>query len=212
MMAEGYQKDPEKIRKYSGYIASESQRLTRLINNVLDFAKLEKGTKMFNPENEDINEIIRNIVPAFREDFEKTGFTFETVLSESPLFINCDREGVIQVLINLFSNVKKYSVNEKYIKISTGLDNGSVYVSVEDRGKGIPKKFRKKIFRDFFRIDTSITSDSKGTGLGLAIAKKIMKQHSGDLVFRPSEYGDYKKGSVFTLVFPRTGKGKELWI
>ena len=202
MMAEGFQKDPEKIKKYSGYIASESQRLTRLINNVLDFAKLEKGTKKYNPESEDINEIVKSIIPSFKEDFEKKGFTFETEFSEKELYVDCDREGIIQVLINLFSNVIKYSEEGKYIKISTSSVNENVYVNIEDRGKGIHKKYRKKIFTDFYRIDNSITSDSKGTGLGLAIAKRIMKQHRGDLVFTPADPSDYRKGSIFSLVIP----------
>ncbi len=202
MMSEGFQKDPEKIKKYSGYIASESQRLTRLINNVLDFAKLEKGTKRFNPEICDINEIIRSIIPAFEEDCGRNGFKLDISLSRSPLYVNCDREGIIQVFINLFSNAFKYSVSEKYIKISSEAENSRVSVSIEDRGKGIHRKHRKKIFRDFYRIDTSITSDSKGTGLGLAIAKKIMKQHGGDLVFSQASRDDYRKGSIFTLLLP----------
>ena len=205
MMAEGFQKDPEKIKKYSGYIASESQRLTRLINNVLDFAKLEKGTKKYTPETADINEIVKSMIPAFKEDFERNGFVFETDISTAPFYAYCDKEGIIQVLINLFSNVQKYSDKEKYIKISTFSENSKIYVNVEDRGKGIHRKYRKKIFNDFYRIDASITSDSKGTGLGLAIARKIMKQNSGDLVYSPADSSSYKKGSIFSLVIPAAG-------
>ena len=202
MMAEGFQKDPAKIQKYSGYIASESQRLTRLINNVLDFAKLEKGTKRYNPERCNINEIVKKVIPVFKEDFEKNSFVFETDISKEALYADCDKEGIIQVLINLLSNVQKYSDDEKYIKISTLSEDSNILVNIEDRGKGIHKKYRKKIFRDFYRIDSSITSDSKGTGLGLAIAKKIMKQNSGDLVFSPVDRSRFSAGSIFSLVIP----------
>ena len=202
MMAEGFQKDPDKIQKYSAYIASESQRLTRLINNVLDFAKLEKGTKKYNPERSDINEIVKKIIPAFKEDFERNGFVFETDICMDPLYANCDKEGIIQVLINLFSNVQKYSDDEKYIKVTTLSKDNNIYVNIEDRGKGIHKKYRKKIFTDFYRIDASITSDSKGTGLGLAIAKKIMKQNCGDLVYSPVDSNSFRTGSVFSLILP----------
>lgn len=206
MMAEGYQKNPDKIKKYSGYIASESQRLTRLINNVLDFAKLEKGTKIFNPVTSDINIILKEILPSLKEEFINKGFKFEVNLSREALFAECDKEGFAQVLINLFSNARKYSVDEKYIELKTFRDDRHIIVSVSDRGKGIAKKYRKKIFRDFFRIDTSITSDSKGTGLGLAIAKKIMKQHKGDLIYSPLKNDDYRQGSIFSMVFPLPDK------
>ena len=206
MMAEGFQKDPEKIIKYSGYIASESQRLTRLINNVLDFAKLEKGTKIFNLETADINSLIKDIIPSLKEEFNKNGFIFKENLNKESLFVKCDKESVIQVLINLFSNVQKYSTDEKYIEIKTFQKDKQIIVSVTDKGTGIAKKYRKKIFRYFFRIDTSITSDSKGTGLGLAIAKKIMKQQGGDLIYTALKGDDYRQGSIFSMIFPSAEK------
>ncbi len=202
MLSEGYQKDPEKIQKYSSYIASESQRLTRLINNVLDFAKLEKGSKVFNFELIDINSLISDLLPSHKEELEKSGFILAFHPAALPLYAYCDREAVTQVLINLISNAVKYSGENKDIEIRTEKDDNRVSVKIIDRGIGIHKKYRKKIFREFFRIDTTLTSDSKGTGLGLSIARKIMRQHGGDLVFSPVNADDYRAGSIFTLLFP----------
>ncbi len=202
MMSEGYQKDPEKIHKYSSYIASESQRLTRLINNILDFAKLEKGTKVLNTEITDINDILEEMIPSLKEELDEKGFTVSINLSSQPLFIRCDREAVQQVLINIFSNAGKYSEENKHIGITTYKNEKWVIAGISDRGKGVPKKYRKKIFMEFFRIDTSITSGTKGTGLGLAIAKKIMKQHNGDLIYSPCKKDNYSEGSIFSLLFP----------
>jgi signal transduction histidine kinase len=202
MMAEGFQKNPEKMQKYSAYIASESQRLTRLINNVLDFAKLEKGTKVLNLKKADICSVISDIIPSVREELFKKGFTVIYSPEERALSVMCDREEIIQVLINLISNAEKYSNDEKYVEIKTELNNCSAVVKVIDRGNGIPKKYRKKIFKEFYRIDTSITSPSRGTGLGLSIARKIMRQHGGDLIFTPFNNDDSGKGSIFSLIFP----------
>ncbi|MDX9802066.1 MAG: HAMP domain-containing sensor histidine kinase [Spirochaetia bacterium] len=212
MLSEGYQSDPDKIKKYSSYIASESQRLTRLINNVLDFAKFEKGTKILNPELTDINKIIEELLPSLKEEYEKIGFSITAPADTTPLTVMCDREAVLQVLINLFSNAVKYSKEIKHIEIQTGKIDRWASVKIIDRGTGIQKKYRKKIFREFFRIDNAITSETKGTGLGLSIARKIMRQHGGDLTFTPFNTDDYRAGSIFTLLFPsaeNTGMGEK---
>ena len=202
MLSEGYQKDPEKIRKYSSYIASESQRLSRLIGNVLVFAKLEKGTMILNPETVDLNDLIREFHETVREELAGEGFSVSVRLSEEPLFIQGDREAVIQVLLNLLSNARKYCADEKRIEMRTGKTGQWVCVDIIDWGIGIPKKYEKRIFREFFRIDSGITAETKGTGLGLAIARRIMRRHNGDLVYAPRESGNHEAGSVFTMRFP----------
>jgi signal transduction histidine kinase len=203
MLAQGYQTDPAKIEKYSSYIASESRRLTRLINNVLDFSRLEKNGRPLHLGPCDINTIIRELYESFREEYIKSGFTFALELSPDALFVMCDREAVFQVLLNLISNARKYSKETREITIhSSAQQDGSVEVRVADRGIGIPGKYRKKIFKEFFRIDTRITSDSGGTGLGLAIARKIMLQHKGSISFSPLSIENEKAGSIFILRFP----------
>ncbi|MDC7223832.1 MAG: HAMP domain-containing sensor histidine kinase [Spirochaetales bacterium] len=200
--------DPERVKKYSGYIASESQRLTRLINNVLDFSKWDRGTKKLNKERVDLNLLARDFLDDLREEYEKAGFTLIFTPAEGELPIWADREAVVQVLLNLLSNARKYSEDVREIRLETGRGEKSIYLSVTDRGIGIPRKYRKKIFREFYRIDTSLTSRYKGTGLGLAIGAGIMKNHGGRLTYGPREKGHYTEGSRFTLHFP-SGQTKE---
>ncbi|MBN2050389.1 MAG: hypothetical protein JW760_08110 [Spirochaetales bacterium] len=202
MLAEGLGTNPEKIRKYSSYIASESRRLSRLISNILVFAKLEKGSAPPNMEIVDINEVIRDLIETLREEMASEGYNPILLLAEGELSIRGNRESLIQVLLNLLSNAQKYNGTEKYIEIRSASDRGEVSVEIIDRGIGIPPKYRKKIFKEFYRIDNSITSETKGTGLGLAIARRIMRQHGGDLTFEQRDPDKPEEGSIFTMIFP----------
>ncbi|MDC7219609.1 MAG: HAMP domain-containing sensor histidine kinase [Spirochaetales bacterium] len=200
MLSQGDRSDPEKIGKYADYIAAESQRLTRLINNVLDFARWDRGNFKEKKELIELNDLAESVLEGLREEYEKAGFTLKLTLSTDPLELWADKEAIVQVILNLLSNGKKYSREQKELVLETGKKGKEIYLSVSDRGIGIPRKYRKKIFRQFFRVDTSLTTRYGGTGLGLAIARQIMKNHRGRLVYssRDREGG----GSRFTMVFP----------
>jgi len=114
-----------------------------------------------------------------------------------------DKEALFQVLLNLISNARKYSNETREITITSSVaENAVAEVRVADRGIGIPGKYRKKIFKEFFRVDTRLTSETKGTGLGLAIARKIMLHHKGSIKYSPRSTDNEKAGSIFILRFP----------
>ena len=113
--------------------------------------------------------------------------------------VNADNEAVADALVNLVDNAKKYSAGQKEITIRTGLDNGFVYLEVEDKGIGIAEKDTRYIFDKFYRVtEKNLAHKAKGSGLGLAIVKHIMDAHNGKIVVK-SELG---KGSKFLLLFP----------
>jgi signal transduction histidine kinase len=202
MLTRGFQDDAEKVARYSSYISSESQRLTRLINNVLDFAKLEKGTKVLNLAPVDLNRLAREIHADLTPEYTAEGVDFSVETLDEEALVQADREAIVQVVLNLLSNSLKYSQDKKKITLSVEKNAGGFSLTVKDRGMGIPRKHRKKIFREFYRVDDSITSAAGGTGLGLPIARNIMRNHGGDLIYTPHTEG----GSCFTMIFNREKK------
>jgi two-component system sensor histidine kinase VicK len=115
-----------------------------------------------------------------------------------------DREAVIRILLNLLSNAEKYSdgTREITMTVTREVDSGNVNVSVSDRGIGVPRSHRARIFREFHRVDSSLTSGRGGTGLGLSIARSLARAMGGDVLYRPRDRVDGLEGSVFTLVLP----------
>jgi signal transduction histidine kinase len=191
----------EKKDRYLSHIVSESQRLSRLIGNVLDFAKLEKGSKVLNIDAVDLNSLVGEVAEGFCVELEEQGFALLVDGNPELPKVRADREAVIQVLLNLITNARKYSRDEKEIAISTGLRYGQVILQVEDRGIGIPRRYRRKIFKEFFRIDSRVNADTRGSGLGLSIARRLARAQGGDLVYEPVDPSDYTRGSRFVVRF-----------
>lgn len=194
MLAEGRIAEPEKQRSYLKIINSETARLTRLINNILDFARMEKGEKKYRFEECDLVAITRNAIENYRPQLEAHGFRIETHLPGEPVLIKADCDAIAQVILNLLSNAEKYSGEQKEIRVEV---NGGT-VAVFDRGLGVPKGAEEKIFGQFYRAHDSLSSGIQGSGLGLTLARQIARAHGGDVTYEPREGG----GSIFTLRLP----------
>src|SRR5947199_5258871 len=149
LLAEGRVADPAKQRSYLGIITAETARLTRLINNVLDFARMERGEKKYNFESFDAAEVVRGTVESYRPHLESKGFDLKVRLPEKPLPISGDRDALAQVLVNLISNAEKYSNGTKQIEIDATTENGHIEIQVQDRGPGVPPGCEEKIFEQF---------------------------------------------------------------
>jgi signal transduction histidine kinase len=186
-----------KKEQYLSLMASETERLTRLINNVLDFSR-EKGAKRYAMRAVDVCEVAEQIVDSQRVRLESRGFTISLEPAPGPAVVRADPEALKQVLLNLLSNAEKYSAGTKEIGVTVRQDPGKVVVTVRDRGIGIPGKDREKIFREFYRVDDSLTSGVQGTGLGLTIARRIARDHGGDITCLPREGG----GTDFAVELP----------
>jgi signal transduction histidine kinase len=192
--------DPEEQRRCFHVISRESERLSRLIDNVLDFAKMERGVKQYEFEHEEMGSIVRAVVEAFQYHAHEQGFHIETVIQENLPEIRVDADAISQVLFNLISNAIKYSDKERTVDIRVFQRDSQVVTEVADRGIGIDARDLPRIFEDFYRADQSLSSERRGTGLGLTLARRIARAHGGDISVE-SEKG---KGSTFALALPAT--------
>jgi signal transduction histidine kinase len=201
LLAEGRVTELAKQKSYLNIITAEASRLTRLINNVLDFARLERGEKKYNFQKCDLVEISREVVETLRPHLEESGFKFRWALPETPLCIDGDRDALAQVLVNLLSNAEKYSGDTKEIILESEMRDGVAALAeirVCDRGLGVPRGCEQKIFEQFFRAHDSLASGIQGSGLGLTLCRQIARAHGGDVLFEPRPGG----GSCFILRLP----------
>lgn len=201
MLRDGRQTDPERRQRYLDLMVAESGRLTRLVNNVLDFSQLEKGRKRYSRRETDLVELCRGVVEAERPRLEQAGFTVGFHAAGGPAPVLADEDALRQVLGNLLSNAEKYSSDRKDIAVEAGPGSGRPFFRVLDRGIGIAPEHASRIFREFYRVDDSLTARVKGTGLGLSIARRIVRDHGGELAYEPREGG----GSQFRAEFPAAG-------
>ena len=189
---------PEKYQEYYCIIRKESERLTALINNILDFSRIEAGHKEYDFRDTDMRELVRNTLDSYRYQLEQSGFTFEEKIDDAVPPLRVDREAMARSLLNLVNNALKYSQDRKYIGVSLYRDNGSVKLEVTDHGIGIPHQEQHKIFEKFYRVGDPLVHNTKGSGLGLSLVRHIVQAHGGqvDVDSAPGQ------GSKFTIVLP----------
>ena len=188
---------PEKYQEYYRIIRKESERLTALINNILDFSRIEAGRKEYDFRETDMSELVHNTLDSYRYQLEQSGFQFEEKIDEVPP-MRVDREAMARSLLNLVNNALKYSQDRKYIGVNLYRDNGSVKLEVVDQGIGIPAQEQQKIFEKFYRVGDPLVHNTKGSGLGLSLVRHIVHAHGGE-VSVDSAPG---QGSKFTIVLP----------
>ena len=201
LLAEGRVNDAGKQRSYLNIITAETARLTRLINNVLDFSRMERGEKKYNIQKCDLVALAREITETYRPHLESSGFDFTCKLSEAPIQVMGDCDALAQIIVNLLSNAEKYSGEKKEIALEIEQRNEPLpyaEVRVSDRGLGVPKGSEEKIFEQFYRAHDSLSSGIQGSGLGLTLARQIARAHGGDVVYEPRKEG----GSIFILRLP----------
>jgi signal transduction histidine kinase len=201
LLAEQRVADPAKQRSYLQIITAETARLTRLINNVLDFSRMERGEKKYNFRDADLVNIVRETVETYRPHLENNGFQMECALPTGELPIRADTDAISQVIVNLLSNAEKYSSHEKKITVeATHRDSPlpCAEVKILDRGPGVPRGSEEKIFEKFYRAHDSLSSGIQGSGLGLTLARQIARAHGGDVIYEQREGG----GSCFSLRLP----------
>jgi len=198
MLKEGRQPDPAKQKTYLGLMLAETERLTRLINNVLDFSKMEKGKRIYARNRLVIGPRIEALVSQERVRLEHDGFAVAFADFSEGAVVQADEEAVGQAVLNLISNAEKYSPDQKRLEVEVSRSGGFARIEVRDRGIGIPPAAAGKIFREFYRVDQSLSAPVSGSGLGLTIARRIVRDHGGDIEYRPREGG----GSVFTILLP----------
>jgi signal transduction histidine kinase len=189
---------PEKYQEYYQTIRKESERLTGLINNILDFSRIEAGRKEYDFRETDLKELVRNTLESYRYQIEQSGFTFEEQIDDKVPPLQVDRESIARSLLNLVNNALKYSQDRKYIGVSLYRQQSSVKLEVIDHGIGIPQEEQSKIFDKFYRVGDPLVHNTKGSGLGLSLVRHIVKAHGGEVAV-DSEPG---RGSRFIITLP----------
>ncbi len=181
-------------------ITKESERLSYMINNVLDFSRIEMGRKEFTLKTGDIAKAMAETLESYRYHLEEKGFTIHEEIDHDLPQIDFDREAMASVLINLLSNAMKFSPEKKEVRIRLSRSESELVLQVADKGIGINKRDLSKIFKRFYRSDQKIVSESRGSGLGLTIIQHISEAHGGRIDVE-SELG---QGSTFSIFLPIT--------
>ena len=190
----------EKRHRYLQVMVDESERLSRLVGNVLDFSRLDEGRRRYTPVFVDLGELLKDAVELNRERAAAQGVELRLTLlpgGAPPPFCTIDRDSLFQVLHNLCDNALKYAPEGKRIDLTLARNGSRYEITLRDYGPGIPESARAKIFRKFYRIDTVLEAKSSGFGLGLPIARNLMRDQKGDLIFTPAS-----PGAAFIIVLP----------
>jgi signal transduction histidine kinase len=180
MLEKRWVKSQDKVTEYYRNMRQESERLSRLIENVLDFSRIQRGRKKYTFNTGDINKCVADVVEMMEPYATQKGFSIEAEPGrlEKSAF---DRDALTQIVVNLLDNAIKYARNaeDKTIIVRTACDNQFTLIEVEDHGPGVPALQRKKIFEQFYRSGAEATRETAGTGLGLALVKKFAEAHNG---------------------------------
>jgi signal transduction histidine kinase len=188
----------EKKHQYYRIIRKESERLTALINNILDFSRIEAGRKEYEFRDTDIADLVRNTLDSYRYQIEQQGFELEESIDTELPAVCIDREAIARALVNLVNNALKYSNDDKYIGVKLYRDNGAVKLEVADHGIGIARRDQAKIFEKFYRAGDPLVHNTKGSGLGLSLVRHITEAHGGAIEVESSPGA----GSKFIMSLP----------
>jgi signal transduction histidine kinase len=192
----------EDRKQFLGVIVAETERLTRLVNEILDLAKLESGTTTWHMECIDLREVVSHSTAATRQLFIDKGVALSVALPEQAAMAEVDRDRAVQVLINLLSNAVKFvDAGSGKVDVSLGVDKGVITVSVVDNGPGVKQEDHAIIFERFRQVGDVMTDKPSGTGLGLPISRQIV-EHFGGSLWVESDPEAGRRGSTFRFTLP----------
>jgi signal transduction histidine kinase len=188
----------ESTLKLIGIAYTNSERLVRLINDILDIEKFESGSMRFDLQPHTVHSLLEQAVDTNRAYGEQLGVRLHLSPDSPDVLVNVDPDRFQQIMSNLLSNACKFSAAGAAVEIAAKLDGNALRISVSDDGPGIPLEFRSKIFGKFSQADSSDTRQKNGTGLGLSIVKAMVEKHNGSVTF-DSTVG---VGTTFHLTLP----------
>ncbi len=183
LLEEGWVKDRETERAYFSTITRESERLSRLIDNVLDYARIEQHRKEFRFEEGDLGDTVRKTCEVLRPHAEALGFALRVHTDADLPTRPFDTDALAQVLVNLVDNALKFSgaADRKEIEVFARRDDDRVRIEVRDHGPGIPAGERERVFEQFYRIGNDVTRETGGVGLGLSLVRGFVRAHGGSV-------------------------------
>lgn len=187
----------EKKNEYYSIISKETQRLTNIVNKILNFSQMDASKKELNFKSMSLTDLVQEVLTTYEFHLQQQGFELVTHIDEG-ISVNGDKEALMEVVINLIDNAIKYSDNSKLIEVTVSKSQDHALLSVKDHGVGIPKNIQKQIFEKFYRAPTGDLAKKQGTGLGLALVKQIIDLHRGKIEVKSDE----GKGSTFIIQLP----------
>ena len=196
LLREGRVKGEEKQQHYLDVMIAECARLGRLVNNMLDFSRLEQSRRVYAVEPLELTAWLDDVLEPQRVRLRESGLQLIAPPPEAPLNVLADRDALEQSLLNLLDNAAKYAASGGAVEVRAQRQGGTVFLEVLDRGPGVPAELREKVFENFCRGDASLTARVPGSGLGLSIARRLLRDLGGDLLCLPREGG----GACFRIV------------
>ncbi|MBK8914638.1 MAG: ATP-binding protein [Phycisphaerales bacterium] len=199
-LADGRVSDPQRVSQYLGTIGRESERLTNLLDTILDFSRMESGRRSYVLRACDVGGAVRAAWALFEPRFAADGFTAELHVADDLPMIAGDAEALQQLVVNLLQNAYRYAGDARYVRVDVQRERGggAVVIMVQDRGIGMSKAQLRRIGDSFYRAEDARVRSTRGAGLGLAIVRHVVAAHRGrmDVISRPG------RGSTFTVTLP----------
>jgi signal transduction histidine kinase len=194
----GRVKDEPARNEYLDTIINESERLSRLLNNVLDISKIEQGKKLYHPRPQALAPILRAAVRTMDYPLRQQGFSLRAEIDEGLPEVRVDADALEQAVLNLIGNAIKYSGAARDIGLTLGREGGWAVIRVTDHGVGIPPGDKQRIFEKYFRVQSTENRQVPGTGLGLALVAHFVQEHAGRIEVESAP----GRGSTFSLYLP----------
>jgi signal transduction histidine kinase len=198
LLAHGRISDETRRRQYFDVLQQETLRLHQLVEDLLDFGRMDAGRREYRIEPVDLHELIRDGIDAYRSESTGNGHAIELSADQHVLIVDADREALQRVVRNLLENAVKYSPDRPRVWVEARADGHGALLRVRDEGIGIPPQERGRIFEKFVRGDAAKRACIPGTGIGLAMVREIVEVHRGELDVQ-SEVG---RGSTFEVWLP----------
>jgi signal transduction histidine kinase len=199
LLEQGRVADEGRRGEYLRTIGRETQRLARLVNNALDFSRLEQGRKRYQREPLELGSELSRLLDTQAPRFAESGLVLRRELPDAPLTATVDRDALEQIVLNLLDNACKYAAGGGEVTVTLApRAGGAADLRVLDRGPGVPPDHRERIFEKFHRVDETLTAEKHGAGLGLSIARQLARGLGGELRYEPRAGG----GAAFVLELP----------
>jgi signal transduction histidine kinase len=189
---------PEKEKEFLDVIHKESERLTHLIDNVLDMNRIEQDRKTYNMQPTDLSRVVTDTLEAYEFQLKQRGFAVQFEIERDLPLVSVDADAMTQALLNLMDNAIKYSSQTKTLRVSLEQRGAEAVISVEDKGIGIAPHEQGRIFDMFYRVEKGLVHSVKGSGLGLPLVRHVVDAHGGRISVdsRPGH------GSKFSIFLP----------
>ena len=202
-LALGRSRDPRTQTEYLETIVNECERLARLVDNVLDFSKIEQGKKLYRMRPTNLTDVVRSAARTMQYPLTQQGFSLHVSVDDELTELPADPDAIEQAILNLLTNAMKYSGDARDLALRCVARNGDAVIEVEDHGVGIARAEQARIFEKYYRVRSPETMLVAGTGLGLTLVSHIVTAHGGRLELSsvPNE------GSTFSIVLPLKAPG-----